>query len=144
MEANPLLASDRFETCGVFAGVGARSRIGELTKPWRWRKGRLSRDSFESSASSSTFCKSVLTWHLSKASPDPGVLFLNLMVLCLVMADDGVSKPPVATPTIGESFVISISADRSCCCFVIFCLDFETLFSESSIFPEEHKQIKKI
>lgn len=50
------------------------------------------------------------------------------------MADEeGVSKLPIATPTIGESFVISKSADLSCS-FPF--LDFATFFSDSSNFSE--------
>ena len=125
--------------CGVLAGVGARSPIGELMS---WRKGRLSSESLESTASSSTFCNSVFTWPLSNASPEPGVFFTLLLPLCFA---NGVSRlPPFASPTIGESFVMSISADRSCCCCALLCLDFDMFFSESSIFPDEKKEKRKI
>lgn len=123
MEA--ISSSEGSKTWGVLAGVGARSRMGEWTMSLRWRKGRLSSESFESSASSWTFWRSVLTWPRSKFSPEPGVLlFLALLIRFLVMADEGVSKPPVARPMMGESFVTSIKGR-----------DFGTPFSESSIFP---------
>lgn len=131
----PLPSTERSLTCGVFAGVGARNPVGEFPiRPWRWRKGRFSKESFESSASSSTCCNRVLTWPLNKASPEPGVL-LARRLLSLIIADDGVC---IATPTIGESLVMSIRADRSCCCccFPFLGLDLDKPVSESSFFPE--------
>ena len=147
-EANPLLwelpLAERFRICGVFAGVGAARVKGELMKAWRWRKGLFSEDNLECSASSSTFCSKVLTCPLKSASPEPGVpsCFALLLNLFLDMADDGVSKLPIASPTIGESLVISIRAERSCCFPFFLCLDFVRPVSDSSIFPEETRKIK--
>lgn len=53
------------------------------------------------------------------------------------MADDGVFSFPIARPTIGESFVISIKAP-------VLGLDFETPFPESSIFLDIGKLLERL
>ena len=133
--------------CGVLAGVGARSPAGD----WRWTNGRLSKESLEISASSSTFCKRVFTCPLNKASPEPGVIIFGRQLRCLVTDEIGVIKLPAANPTIGESLVISISADRSCPFtppkswdFRFLCRDFDKpLLSHSSTFPENNPTIEE-
>lgn len=132
--------AETFKICGVLAGVGATRVKGELMKPWSWRECLFSKDNLESSASSSTFCSKVLTCPLKSASPEPGVpsCFLLLLNLFLDKAD-GVSKLPAASPTIGESLVISINADRSCCFPLFLCLDFVKPVSNSSTFPENQE-----
>ena len=80
-----------------------------------------------------TFCNRVFTWPLSNASPDRGVI-LAWFLFFFAMDDTGVSKLPIESPTMGESFVTSMSVDRSCCFSRLF-LDF-TPSSDSSNFFE--------
>lgn len=142
-EGKPLALVEKLKICGVFAGVGATRLMGELIRPWRLKNGRFSSVILETSASSSTFWRRVFTWPLNRASPEPGVR-VNcpwLFILFFETAEDGVLRLAIARPTMGESFVISMRADRSCCWFLeLFCIVFDTVFSDSSPFPVINKR----
>ena len=101
-------------TCGVLAGVGARSWTGDGPgRPNTTRNGGRSPEEsllLTNSASSSTFCSRVFTWPLSRASPDPGVFFIA-QTRFLTADEDGVFS--LARPTMGESLVMSRRADLS-------------------------------
>lgn len=80
-------------------------------------KGRDFIGRVSSVPSSSTLCKRVFTCPLKRASPEPGVFLILLFFLLHMNPEGGVC---IARPTIGESLVMSISADLSSCALLFF------------------------